>query len=166
MMKPIRLSSIALLLASSLASSLAAQAPAGWQDFTRTFQAYVDSDRVVGASVLLMKNGKVLARHDAGFADQSAKVAVNEQTIYHWGSITKTLTAISIMQLRDRGKLTLDDRVVRWVPELRQVHDPYHMIDSITIRMLLSHTAGFQGATWPYGSDKPWEPFEPTTWNQ
>jgi CubicO group peptidase (beta-lactamase class C family) len=32
--------------------------------------------------------------------------------------------------------------------------------------MLLSHTAGFQNGTWPYGNDKPWEPFEPTTWNQ
>ncbi len=70
------------------------------------------------------------------------------------------------MQLRDRGKLSLDDRIVRWVPELRTMHDPYGMMDSITIRMLLSHTAGFQNGTWPYGNDKPWEPFEPTTWNQ
>ena len=46
------------------------------------------------------------------------------------------------------------------------MHDPYGMMDSITLRMLLSHTAGFQNPTWPYGNDKPWEPFEPTTWNQ
>jgi CubicO group peptidase (beta-lactamase class C family) len=52
------------------------------------------------------------------------------------------------------------------VPEVRAIHDPYGMIDSITIRMLLSHTAGFQNGTWPYGDGKPWEPFEPTTWNQ
>jgi CubicO group peptidase (beta-lactamase class C family) len=70
------------------------------------------------------------------------------------------------MQLRDRGKLSLDDRIVRWVPELRSMHDPYGMMDSITIRMLLSHTAGFQNGTWPYGNDRAWEPFEPTTWNQ
>src|SRR6185436_17694646 len=117
-----------------------------------------------GASVLVMKNGNILGRHDVGRADAAANTAVNEHTIYHWGSITKTLTAISIMQLRDRGKLSLDDKVVRWVPELRQVHDPYGMIDSITIRMLLSHTAGFMNGTWPYDSSKPWEPFEPTSW--
>ena len=70
------------------------------------------------------------------------------------------------MQLRDRGKLSLDDKVTRWVPELREIHDPYGMIDSITIRMLLSHSSGFQNATWPYGNGEPWEPFEPTTWNQ
>ena len=40
------------------------------------------------------------------------------------------------------------------------------MIDSITLRMLLSHSAGFQNPTWPYTSGKSWEPFEPTTWNQ
>jgi CubicO group peptidase (beta-lactamase class C family) len=39
-------------------------------------------------------------------------------------------------------------------------------MDSVTIRMLLSHSAGFQGPTWPYGAGEPWEPFEPTTWNQ
>jgi CubicO group peptidase (beta-lactamase class C family) len=112
------------------------------------------------------KDGRVIGRYDTGHADQSAKVAVDSQTIFHWGSITKSLTAISIMQLRDRGKLSLDDRIVRWVPELRTMHDPYGMIDSITIRMLLSHTAGFQNGTWPWGNNKPWEPFEPTTWNQ
>ena len=46
------------------------------------------------------------------------------------------------------------------------MHDPFGLMDSITIRMLLSHTAGFQNGTWPYGNDKPWQPFEPTTWNQ
>ena len=121
-----------------------AQAPPQWTAFTQVFQAYVDSDHVVGASVVLMEHGRVIARYDAGDADRTAKVPVDPETIFHWGSITKSLTAISIMQLRDRGKLTLDDRIVRWVPELRQVHDPYGMIDSITIRMLLSHTAGFR----------------------
>jgi CubicO group peptidase (beta-lactamase class C family) len=113
---------------------------------------------------VLVKDGRVIGRYDTGLADRGVKV--DSATIYHWGSITKTLTAISIMQLRDRGKLSLDDRIVRWVPELRMLHDPYGMIDSITIRMLLSHTAGFQNGTWPYGRGRPWEPFEPTTWNQ
>ena len=154
----------ALLLAGPVAA--AAQSPAGWGEFTKTFQAYVDSDYVVGASVVLMKNGRVVARYSAGQANRAGNVAVDSQTIFHWGSITKSLTAISIMQLRDRGKLSLDDKVVRWVPELRSIHDPWNSIDSITIRMLLSHTAGFQNGTWPWGNNKPWEPFEPTTWNQ
>jgi CubicO group peptidase (beta-lactamase class C family) len=143
-----------------------AQAPAAWPAFTRAFQTYVDSDHVVGASAVLVKDGRVIGRYDSGFADRDKRVRVDSQTIFHWGSITKSLTAISIMQLRDRGKLSLDDKLVRWVPELRAMHDPYGMMDSITLRMVLSHTAGFQNPTWPYGNGKPWEPFEPTTWNQ
>src|SRR5688572_17712271 len=157
-------SSLALLVIVSAAAR--AQAPAAWTEFTRTFQAYADSDQVVGASVVLMKNGQVVARYNTGQANRAKNVAVDSQTIFHWGSITKSLTAISIMQLRDRGKLSLDDKIVRWVPELRTVHDPFNMIDSITIRMLLSHTAGFQAGTWPWGNNREWEPFEPTTWNQ
>jgi CubicO group peptidase (beta-lactamase class C family) len=153
----------ALLFVPALAT---AQAPASWPAFTKTFQAYVDSDHVVGAGVALIKNGRVLSQLNTGFADRAGNVRADDQTIYHWGSITKALTAISIMQLRDRGKLSLDDKIVKWVPELHAVHDPYGMMDSITLRMLLSHTAGFQNPTWPYGNGKSWEPFEPTTWNQ
>ena len=143
-----------------------AQAPSGWPELTRAFQAYVDSDKVVGASVVFVRDGRVIRRYDTGMQDRAATVRVDSQTIFHWGSITKSLTALSIMQLRDRGKLSLDDKIVKWVPELRTMHDPYGMMDSITLRMLLSHTAGFQNGTWPYSKGRPWEPFEPTTWNQ
>ncbi len=143
-----------------------AQTPAAWPGFKQLFQAYVDSDRIVGATVVLVNAGRVTNRYDTGLQDRARNIVVDSQTIFHWGSITKSLTAISIMQLRDRGKLSLDDKIVRWVPELHAMHDPFHMMDSITLRMVLSHTAGFQNPTWPYGEGKPWEPFEPTTWNQ
>ncbi|HEX4682711.1 MAG TPA: serine hydrolase domain-containing protein [Gemmatimonadaceae bacterium] len=155
----------ALFLGAAL-PALHAQSSDAWAHFTGTFQTYVDSDHVVGASVVFLRDGRVVHRFDTGLADRSANVSVDPQTIFHWGSITKSLTAISIMQLRDRGKLSLDDRLVKWVPELHAMHDPYGMMDSITLRMVLSHTAGFQNGTWPYGKGRPWEPFEPTTWNQ
>jgi CubicO group peptidase (beta-lactamase class C family) len=113
-----------------------------------------------------MRDGKVLAHHEVGQADRERNEAMTDRAIFHWASITKTLTAIAIMQLRDRGKLSLDDRVTKWVPELRQVHDQFGSIDDVTIRMLLSHSAGFQNPTWPYTEGKSWEPFEPTRWEQ
>src|SRR3989440_9271584 len=70
------------------------------------------------------------------------------------------------MQLRDRKRVSLDERVTQYIPELRQVHDPFGSMDDVTIRMLLSHSAGFQNPTWPYKAGKPWEPFEPTRWEQ
>lgn len=143
-----------------------ASPPPGWVEFGRRFDAAAESGRVVGGSAVLVRGGRIVARHDYGYADRARNQRVDDRTIFHYGSITKTLTAIAVMQLRDRGELALDDPITRWVPELRQVHDPYGMIDSITVRMLLSHSSGFQNPTWPYKEGKPWEPFEPTTWNQ
>jgi CubicO group peptidase (beta-lactamase class C family) len=91
---------------------------------------------------------------------------VDADTIFHWASITKTLTAIGIMQLRDRGLLTLGDPIVKYLPELQQVHNPYGPMEAITLRMLMSHSAGFRNPTWPWGGDQPWHPFEPPGWAQ
>src|SRR5215217_4222353 len=140
--------------------------PARWTAYTGAFDAFAKRDSVVGASTLLLHDGKTTAHHEYGWADRERKQRVEERTIFHWASITKTLTAIAIMQLRDRGKLSLDDKIIRYVPELRQVHDSFGSIDEITIRMLLSHSAGFQDPTWPYKRGLPWEPFEPTRWEQ
>lgn len=160
---------LATALAFLMADSLSAQAPAppaAWPEFVRAFDAYVDAGGIVGAGAVAMRDGVVVARREAGFADHDANRTVDERTIFHYGSITKTLTAIGIMQLRDHGLLSLDDPVTRWVPELRAVSDPYGTPDSITLRMLLSHTAGFQNPTWPWDEGEPWEPFEPTEWAQ
>jgi len=147
--------------------ALAAQAaPSGWPALTRAFDAYVQADQIVGASLAWVEGGRIVARHHVGMADQAAGRAVDDSTIWHWASITKTLTAVSTMQLRDRGLISLDDSITRWIPELRQVHDPYGSIDAITLRMLLSHSSGFQNPTWPYGTGAAWEPFEPTAWSQ
>jgi CubicO group peptidase (beta-lactamase class C family) len=149
-----------------LSASLAAQTPRDWPAVVRAFDAYAASDSIVGASLLLLRDGREVGHHEYGFADRARGRRTSPATIYHWASITKTLTAVAILQLRDRGLLSLDDPVTRWVPELRQVHDSFGSIDAITIRMLLGHSAGFQNPTWPYTEGRPWEPFEPTRWEQ
>ena len=104
---------LATILALSGATHLPAQhpvTPAEWTAFTQAFDSYADSDRIVGASVALLHDGRVVAHHEHGFADRARSLPITERTIFHYGSITKTLTAIAIMQLRDRGLLTLDDR--------------------------------------------------------
>jgi CubicO group peptidase (beta-lactamase class C family) len=105
-----------------------------------------------------------------GEARKATHQPVDSETSYNWASITKTMTAIAILQLRDRGKLSLSDPAVRYVPELRQVHDDFGPIDAITIRELLTHSAGFRNPTWPWDCDDAsncdWQPFEPTQWVQ
>ena len=147
-----------------------AQTPAGfsaaWRPVADSFHAALAREGVVGGSLWFVRGDSVLVREFHGKADQATGRPVDANTIYHWASITKTFTAIGIMQLRDRGRLSLEDPIVKYVPELLAVHNPYGPMESITIRHLLSHSAGFRNPTWPWGGDQPWQPFEPTEWSQ
>ena len=126
----------------------------------------MDREGVVGGSIWLVHGDTAVAREFHGYADLATRRLINERTIYHWASITKTFTSIAIMQLRDRGRLKLDDSVVHYLPELRAVHDSFGSIEAVTIRQLMSHAAGFRDPTWPWGGDQPWHPHEPTEWSQ
>jgi CubicO group peptidase (beta-lactamase class C family) len=134
--------------------------------FDRFFDARLAEQGIVGASFVLLRDHRVAHARTFGFADLASRQPVDSETIFHWASITKTFTAIAIMQLRDRGLLSLDDPIVKYLPELRQVHNPYGPMDAITLRMLMSHSAGFRMATWPWGGDQDWHPFEPPGWPQ
>lgn len=136
------------------------------RQFQTVYERELKSSPIAGSSFMFVKDGKVAARHFYGKANLEKNQAVDENTIYHWASITKTLTGIAIMQLRDRGLLKLDDPVIKYLPELRAVHNPYGEMSEITIRHLLSHSAGFRNSTFPWGGDKDWHPHEPQDWAQ
>ncbi len=134
-------------------------------DFRKLHRAEVQRANIAGSSFYLIRNGRTLAADHLGEQDAEAHVPVDADTIYHWASVTKTMTGIAILQLRDRGLLKLDDPIVKYVPELARVHNPYGDTGAITIRQLLSHSAGFRNGTWPW-RDKEWQPFEPPGWKQ
>src|SRR4051812_46191841 len=142
------------------------QAPRGWPAVVEGYRAALERSGIAGSSLMIVRDGKIVARDNEGFMDRDRRVPVGDRTIYHWASITKTFTGIAIMQLRDRGLLSLDDPVVKYVPELRLAHNPFGDISQVKIRHLMSHSAGFRASTWPWGGDQPWHPFEPTTWEQ
>ena len=60
-------------------------------------------------------------------------------------SITKTVTATAVLQLRDEGRFRLDDPAIRFLPELERLDDEHGHLDDLTIRRLLMHTSGLQG---------------------
>ena len=74
-----------------------------------TFKKHVEEAGIVGASLLVVRDGQVLTHETVGYQDRDTRTPTAPTTIYHWASITKTFTGIAIMQLRDRGLLTLDD---------------------------------------------------------
>ena len=137
-----------------------------WAPVRDFFHQTLDGEGVVGGAMMFFHGDTIVAREFHGFADLATKRPVDEQTIFHWASVTKTFTAVALMQLRERGRFSLGDPVVKYVPELRAVHDSFGPIESITYRHLLSHSAGFRNPTWPWGGDQPWHPFEPKEWSQ
>jgi CubicO group peptidase (beta-lactamase class C family) len=156
-----------ILAAVTLSAAAAAQAPLpGWPAVVEGYRAALERGGIVGSTLMVVRGGRIVARQAQGFQDLDARQPVGDGTIYHWASITKTFTGIAIMQLRDRGLLSLDDPVVKYVPELRLAHDPFGDISQVKIRHLMSHSAGFRASTWPWGGDQPWHPFEPTRWEQ
>jgi CubicO group peptidase (beta-lactamase class C family) len=86
-----------------------------------------------------------------GFADVADRRASEPTTLYRIGSITKTFTGSAIMQLRDEGRLHLDEPAVNYVPELKDATSPFGPIETLTIRRMLSHESGLQGD--PPGTD-------------
>ena len=86
----------------------------------------------MGGSLWFLRGDSVLAREYHGAADAATGRKVDANTIFHWASITKTFTGIAIMQLRDRGRLSLDDPIVKYVPELMAVDNPHGPMDAIT----------------------------------
>ena len=144
-----------------------------WNHFNPVFRQTLTQHNIVGGAFVsnyVLTSPGAISPILYGYANVEKHQGINYSTTYNWASITKTMTAIAIMQLRDRGKLSLDDPAVKYIPELREVHDAYGPIDAVTIRELLNHSAGFRNPTWPWECDQKdhceWEPFEPTHWSQ
>ena len=98
-------------------------------------------------TVLVMQKGKAIYRKAFGMADREWGVANTVNTKYRIGSVTKQFTAVCILQLAEQGKLSLDDKLSKYIPD-------YPKGDSITTHMLLNHTSGIQNYTnipefWP-----------------
>lgn len=155
----------ACLLLASPAAAQDAPFERALADFRKLHRTEVQRANIAGSSFYLIRDGRTVAADHLGEQDAEAHVPVDANTIYHWASITKTMTGIAIMQLRDRGLLSLDDPIVKYVPELARVHNPFGGTGAITLRQLMSHSAGFRNGTWPW-RDKDWQPFEPPGWAQ
>ena len=93
------------------------------------------------ASVAVVKDGRIAYVRAYGNASIEPPVAATPQMRYSIGSISKQFTAAALLLLAEEGRVSLDDRVVRWVPEATRARD-------VTIRQLLSMTSGYQDF-WP-----------------
>ncbi len=98
--------------------------------------------KIPGLSVAIVKNGKVLFMKGYGVTRVGSKEPVNENTLFMIGSNTKAFTATTIAMLQVEGKLSLTDKVQKWMPEFK-LKDPLATND-IIIADLMSHRIGFE----------------------
>ncbi|WAC49380.1 serine hydrolase [Asticcacaulis sp. SL142] len=98
-------------------------------------QSYVDADQFMGA-VLVVKDGQIVLDKGYGFADRDAKTPITPDTRFYIASVTKQFTATSILLLEERGKLSTDDPVGKYLPGLPAAWN------SVPLKNLLTHTSG------------------------
>ncbi len=91
---------------------------------------------VAGASLLVVRDGKAIVRRGYGYANLEEHVKASPETNYRLASVTKQFTAACILLLKQDGKLRLQDRVRKWLPQLPASDD------GITIYDLLTHSSG------------------------
>jgi CubicO group peptidase (beta-lactamase class C family) len=96
---------------------------------------------VPSASIAVVKDGQIVYLKAYGDARLDPKMAATSQMRYSIGSISKQFTAAAILLLQEQGKLSLDDKISKFVPDLTRGNE-------VTIRQLLSHTSGYQDY-WP-----------------
>lgn len=112
-------------------------------------RAFATNSRVPGIAYGVIVDGKLLHVAALGLREVPSKAAVDTSSVFRIASMTKSFTALSILQLRDAGKLSLDDPAERYVAELKAMRYATSDAPRITIRHLLSHSAGFP-------EDNPW----------
>src|SRR6202020_3456572 len=95
----------------------------------------LSSTKVPSASIAVVKDGRIAYLQAYGQARLSPPMDATPQMQYSVGSISKQFTAAAVLMMAQEGKLTLDDPVSKYFPELTRSRE-------VTIRMLLSHTSG------------------------
>jgi CubicO group peptidase (beta-lactamase class C family) len=123
---------------------------AAWPAIEKLYQDYATKQHFPGMAYGLVVDGKLLKAGATGYTDLAKKIPATPTSLFRIASMTKSLTAMAILKLRDEGKLRLDDPAEQYVPQLKKLR--YLTIDSprITVRNLLTHSAGFPEDN-PYG---------------
>jgi CubicO group peptidase (beta-lactamase class C family) len=91
-----------------------------------------------GAMLAVMKDGKIIYKRGYGMADLEHSVSISPATVFNIASVAKQFTAVSILLLARQGKISLDDDVRKYVPEMPKYDGP------ITVRQLVHHTGGLR----------------------
>lgn len=113
------------------------------------FRRAADARHMPGVAYGVLVDGELIFEHAFGVANVESGAPVNAETVFRIASMTKSFAALAILQLRDADKLRLDDPIAAYVPEFAGLAYPTADSAPITVRQLLTMSAG-----WP--QDDPW----------
>ena len=139
---PLRSSLAVLALVALSASTAAAQAGRTLADKLDSLAGSgVVENRAAGIVAAVVKGNDTLLLKGYGKADVEWDVPMPADAVFEIGSVTKQFTAAALLQLRDQGKLSLDDDITKWLPDFDTRGN------KLTLRRLLDHTSGMVGIT-------------------
>ncbi len=112
------------------------------------FQDFKVKSHLSSVAYAVLLDGKIIYQSNTGIVNCKTNKVADNQSVYRIASMSKSFASVAILQLRDAGKLKLDDPVWKYIPELK---GQKYSADSpeITVRHLLTHAAGFP-------EDNPW----------
>src|SRR5690348_14744352 len=150
----------ALVVAAALSATLPAHADtmrAGFsverlQRTDAVLDGYVNDGRLMGVVALVLRDGKPVYEHAAGWSDKEAGRKMTMDTEFRIASQSKALTSVAILQLMEEGKLTVNDKAGKWIPTfantnvavLKENGGGFSLVPAkrpILIKDLLTHTA-------------------------
>ncbi|HJU74205.1 MAG TPA: serine hydrolase domain-containing protein [Gemmatimonadaceae bacterium] len=98
-------------------------------------------NRAAGIAAAVVRGNDTLLYKGYGKADVEWNIPMPADAMFEIGSVTKQFTAVALLQLRDEGKLSLDDDITKWLPDFDTRGN------KVTLRRLLDHTSGIKGLT-------------------
>lgn len=98
--------------------------------------------KVPGAAVGIVADGKLVWFHSVGVREVPGRAPIDQDTVFRIASMSKAFVSASVLRLRDEGKLSLDEPAEKYLPELRGLVYPTVDSPKLTVRHLLSHSAG------------------------
>ncbi len=107
---------------------------------TRAIETYDETGP--GAAYVVAKNGEILVSGGVGIADMEWGSQITDDTVFRLGSISKTITAVAVMQLVEEGLIDLDRKIAVYAPNLPQ------QMGAVTMRQLMSHRSGLAEHAW------------------
>jgi CubicO group peptidase (beta-lactamase class C family) len=140
------------------------------QRINQFMESYVDQGKSAGMLALVYHNDEIVHQHITGYRDIASSSPIEPDTIFRIYSLTKPITSVALMMLLEKGHFQIDDRADRWIPALKnlKVYDKsgkYHDLERpITIRNLLTHTAGFSYGFYP--EDNPVDKLYQQAWEE